>query len=228
MTEAVVLCEGRTEDVFVRVVLAPALWPGDLFVGSRVIPTSTHGRGGALSGRRVVRVLRDLLRQRRTVYVTTFFDLYGLPGDFPGATEAKGIADPLRRASSVEEALRGAVVAEGERHARRFVPHIQPYEFEALLFSDPEAFPAMMPKWDKAGRALSSVRERAASPEHINDGDETHPSARLRSLRPGFRKVEHGVKLATRIGLERIRRECRHFDGWVSRLESLPPIRESG
>ncbi len=30
---------------------------------------------------RILRFLRDTLRQQRDTYVTTFFDLYGLPSD---------------------------------------------------------------------------------------------------------------------------------------------------
>ena len=57
---------------------------------------------------------------------------------------------------------------------------------------------------DRSGRGwaeeLAAVRKRAASPEHINDGPETHPSARLERL-PGYRKVRHGTAVAKRIGV---------------------------
>lgn len=34
----------------------------------------------------------------------------------------------------------------------------------------------------------------------------------------------HGVRLATCIGLDRIRSECHHFGAWLSRMESLQPL----
>ena len=36
-------------------------------------------------------------------------------------------------------------------------------------------------------------------------------------------EVVESALVASPIGIERIRAECRHFDGWVSRLEQLPP-----
>ena len=63
----------------------------------------------------------------------------------------------------------------------RFLPHIQPYEFEALLFSDTSHFAREQPEWEQPAEELAAARRRAASPEHINDGPDTHPSAWLRA-----------------------------------------------
>ena len=105
----------------------------------------------------------------------------------------------------------------------RFLPHIQPYEFEALLFSETSQFAQEEPAWAESVGALEAARRRASSPEHINDGPATHPSARLEQLR-GYRKVQHGSAVANRIGLDRIREECRHFAAWLSRIENLPAL----
>ena len=64
----------------------------------------------------------------------------------------------------------------------RFLPHIQPYEFEALLFSDTSHFAREQPEWEQRSEELAAARREAASPEHINDGPDTHPSARLERL----------------------------------------------
>lgn len=221
MTQVIVVCEGQTEERFVKEILARSLWVEDLYLYPRLIPTSPTSKGGSLSGQRVIGFLRDLLRQRWEAQVTTFFDLYRLPSDFPGAREAESILDPLQRASAVEAALRAAAVEAAGRGERRFHPHIQPYEFEALLFSETERFGQVQPKWAKAVVKLAAVRHRAVSPEHINDGEGTHPSALLQVLKPRYRKTEHGVRVAARVGIERMRAECRHFDGWVSRMEQL-------
>jgi len=39
-----------------------------------------------------------------------------------------------------------------------------------------------------------------------------------------FDKVVFGSRIAARIGLQKIRGECRHFDAWLSRLEALANI----
>ena len=159
--------------------------------------------------------------------MTTFFDLYGLPSDFPGQAVADLPADPVERAKQIEDGFHGAVVREVGCRPDRFFPHIQPYEFEALLFSEAASFARAEPQWHTFADQLEEVRQSSHSPEHINDGPETHPSARLLRLVPRYSKVRHGVAVSTEIGIERIRGECRHFNQWLSRLETLPPLREA-
>jgi hypothetical protein len=226
MIEVIVVGEGQTEELFVRDVLAPVLATRDLILEPRLIRTSPSARGGGLSGDRVVRYLRNTLRQRADTYVTTLFDLYGLAPGFPGVAEASGRRDPIARARSIEAHLGDVVVREAGCRADRFVPHVQPHEFESLLFSDIGRLAELQPEWRVHLEGLHSARSSAASPEHVNDGDQTHPSARLKALRPRYEKVLHGPATAARIGLDRICAECMHFAAWVKRLETLPPLRK--
>ena len=221
MISLVVVCEGQTERDFALQILAPALAQSNVFVEARLIPTSRKARGGALSGQRVLRFLRNTLRQRMDTHVTTFFDLYGLPSDFPGL--ASRARDPLDRASAIEASLHADVVRMARCRPDRFLPHIQPYEFEALLFSDTSQIARERPEWVRWSAQLAAARRNAASPEHINDGPDTHPSARMSQL-DGYHRVRHGPALAGRIGLHRVREECRHFDAWLSSLESLAAL----
>ena len=226
MKEVIIVCEGRTEEVFVNEVLAPVLRGQHVLLNPRLIGTSPRSKGGSLKGQRVLGFLRKTLRQRRDTYVTTFFDLYGLPSDFPGRSEAAARMDPVERAAAVETEFHRAVVQAVDCRPDRFLPHIQPYEFEALLFSDLTRFAEEEPAWQKYVVQLEAVRQSAESPEHINDGPATHPSARLRNLlRPRYNKVRHGRAVSARIGIDRMRAECSHFDGWLERVETLPPLR---
>lgn len=75
MIEVIAVGEGQTEETFVRDVVAPAFWHLDVSMQSRLIRTSRSGRGGALVADRVVRFLRNTLRERNDTYVTTLFDL---------------------------------------------------------------------------------------------------------------------------------------------------------
>ena len=218
VTDVTVVCEGQTEQMFVNEVVAPAMMMQDVMVQPRLIATSRRAKGGALNRQRVFRVLRNILRQRQDTFVTTFFDLYRLPPDFPGHVTTP--PDPLVRASKIEATFREEVVRAVRCRRERFLPHIQPYEFEALLFSDTSQFVREEPGWLEEVGNLEAARSGASSPEHINDGERTHPSARLGEL-PGYRKVQHGSAIARRIGLERIREECRHFGDWLSRIENL-------
>lgn len=225
MIEVLVVGEGQTEETFVRDVLAPAFWPLEIYLSPRLVPTSPHSRGGALNDQRVLRYLRNTLRERGDTFVTTFFDLYGLPAGFPGVAQSAGLTDPLARAAAIEAALAEAAVRAADCRPERFLPHVQPYEFETLLFADTDRLVELDDRWRAAAAPLRAARAAAATPEHVNDGPQTHPSARLRAqLRePRFDKVLHGTAAARSIGLARLRGECLHFGAWLQRIESLRP-----
>lgn len=221
MTDLIVVGEGPTERAFTTTVLARPLAERGVFVQPRLIPTSRSAKGGALNVDRVLRFLRNTLKERPDTVVTTLFDLYGLASDFPGRAAATSVADPLEKATAIERRLHRAVVREAGCRPDRFLPHVQPYEFEALLFSDVERFVEVERQWAPQMKELKAVRTAAATPEHINDGPTSHPSIRLTDLLPRYSKTRHGVAIAGRIGLNRLRTECRHFGGWLERLESL-------
>ena len=96
MTDVAVVCEGRTEEAFINEVVQPALAFNAVYLQARLISTSPGAKGGALSRDRVVRGLGLVLRERDDTYVTTFFDLYGLTGGFPGRADADRQQRPHR------------------------------------------------------------------------------------------------------------------------------------
>ena len=67
--------------------------------------------------------------------VTTLFDVYGLPSDFPGTTQWTHAADPVPQVAELEDSLSMAVAQ------TNFTPYLQLHEFEALLFSNLDASP---------------------------------------------------------------------------------------
>lgn len=224
MIQIVVVCEGQTEARFTGSVLQPFLGDDEIMVEPRLIATSPKSRGGSLNRARVIRYLRNTLRQRSDTYVTTLFDLYGLGHDFPGYRESLGLRDPIQRVLTIEAEFRSATIQASGARPDRFFPHIQPYEFESLLFSDVERFVDADPRWRRPVEQLRKVRRAASSPEHINDGVDSHPSARLRVL-PRYKKVRHGVEVIRQIGLDTVRSECRHFGQWLAHIERLQPLR---
>ncbi|WP_284507064.1 DUF4276 family protein [Caballeronia sp. ATUFL_M2_KS44] len=220
----VIVGEGQTEETFVRDVLAPELASHGVHAESRLIKTSKHGRGGGLNLDRVRFALRQVLLQRSDTYVTTLFDLYGLGPTFPGFAESRH-SSPRSRAARIENLLADDVVTHARCRRDRFVPHVQPHEFEALLFSDIRRFGEVDAGWAVFESDLDRVRTAFETPEHINDSPLTAPSKRLASLlRPKYDKVRHGPALAHRIGLHKIRAACPHFDAWIHRLINLQPL----
>ena len=57
--------------------------------------------------------------------------------------------------------------------------------------------------------------------EEINERPQFAPSKRIQALFPAYKKTLHGPTAAARIGQDRIRAQCPHFDGWIGRLEAF-------
>lgn len=223
MKRVCIVCEGQTEETFVRDVLAPAFYHLGLNLIPEMVETSPGHKGGALKYDRVKRHLRNTLRQSSAPVVTTLFDLYRLDSDFPSFAASQTQPDLSRRLNVLKQALHADVVAEAGCQPERFIPYIQPYEFEALLFSDVPTLTRIEPGWQSATAALAAARAVAESPEHINDRPETKPAAHLeRELNnPSYRKRRHGPIAAQKIGLAKIEAECAFFAAWLAQIREL-------
>lgn len=224
MNRVVVVCEGETEEEFVRDVLAPGFSGLGLYLEPQMVETSPGHRGGALNYDRVKPHLRNTLRQKSAPVVTTLFDLYKLDKRFSGFERSKAIPDLSQKLDLLRRELHADVVAAAGCQPERFIPYIQPYEFEALLFSDVAALTQVNPSWSKKSiERLVEVRAAAQSPEHINDRPETKPAAHLeRELsNPRYRKRTHGPVAAQKIGLAKIEAECAFFAEWLAQIRGL-------
>jgi hypothetical protein len=216
-----IIVEGQTEETFVQDVLQQPLAKGGVYISVRCVETGRkHGRvhrGGITSYAKARRDIRDWLLDDRSAYPTTMFDLYKLPKGFPEMKRAKGMRDPYQRVSLLEAGLAADI------GNPRFIAYIQLHEFEGLLFSDVEAIDDVLKVHHGRSQLarLKKIRAQFGTPEEIDDGETTTPSKRLQSLYPGYDKVTSGSLIAQRIGLEALRRECPHFNEWVSKLEIL-------
>ena len=85
----------------------------------------------------MTRPVRDL-KSDPTAYCTTLFDYYGLGAGFP--SPPPNLTNSAK-ATRIEAALKADIVAELDhlRADQRFIPYLQVHEYEALLFSDPNA-----------------------------------------------------------------------------------------
>lgn len=221
-----ILVEGRTEETFVRDVLSPALFSAGIVATSRMPPTSKSGRGGGNSFLPWRRSALHWLLQDQTAYLTTMFDVYGLPADFPNLQDSMKIADIYQRADFLEACFRDTITAAAPNAQRRFVPYLQMHEFEGLLFTDLTEVEALEPDWSGYAQKCAAEATRFLTPEHVNDSVHTAPSKRLikHFVLPRYRKPLHGALAAQAIGLARIRSKCKRFDTWLSRLIELPQL----
>ncbi|CAM2138238.1 DUF4276 family protein [Pararobbsia alpina] len=222
MVEVTVFAEGPTEEQFIKRVVAPALRHLQVFVKPQLLTTSQDACGGAITFDRLKFNALNTLRQKPNGVLTTLLDLYGLDTKFPGYEEASKRPDLESRVACLNHALHQAVIAHVGCRPERFIAHIQPYEFEGLLFSDTAALAQTEPDWAASEARLAQVREAFPTPEHINNSFETKPSKRLEQLlRPGYKKTRHGPLAAERVTLETMERECPHFRAWMDRLRQL-------
>lgn len=216
------IVEGQTEETFVRDVLGEPLANLGVYVAARCVETGRKRgqifRGGMTGYARTKRDIQRWLLEERSAYLTTMFDLYRLPADFPARSQSPAHINPYDKVRNLEIAFAQDIQNE------RFIPYIQLYEFEGLLFSDVQAVDAIL-KILHGGRsqlkALEQVRSQFKTPEEINDGDTTAPSKRLKSLYPGYDKPAFGPRIAQRIGLGTLRQECPHLHEWMLKLEML-------
>lgn len=217
-----VICEGQTEEMFVNEVLAEPFLHSDIHLIPSLVGKPGH-KGGNFKFERLLTDVRSRLKDKNA-YCTTFFDFYGLPASFPGKQ------DVLNQFAIEDksEALLAALVDElkahlGEDPLRRFIPYVQMYEFEALLFSHPGKLASGIGRTDLRF-ALQQIRDSFDCPEEINNSNLTAPSKRILELYPAYQKPLHGTLAALEIGLGDMRSECRLFDGWLSILASLKPL----
>ncbi len=219
------IVEGQTEEAFVNGVLQEPLAQQQVWACARCVETSRdkrHARiyrGGLLDYRRAKRDIQRWMKedQRPDAYFTTMFDFYRLPADFPGFDQARRMNDSLQRATALEESFRLDI---GDS---RFIAYIQLHEFEALLLSDPSKFDWEFTEHVEAIGRLVLLCAGFASPELINDGQDSAPSKRIIREIPEYarRKASAGPFIAGKIGLPMMRQKCPHFDEWLKKLEAL-------
>jgi hypothetical protein len=214
MTRIYLLVEGQTEEAFVKELLSPYYANISLYLTPILVSTRPGYKGGLVSYVKVRPQIERLCKQDAQAHVTTMFDLYALPGNFPGKTDPEWGHQRTGHKKAIW--LENAVARDiGQRN---FIPYIQVHEFEALLFVQPQSFA----EWadEAVVQTLFSARQSTA-PEDINDCPMTAPSKRILAAMPEYQKTVHGPLIACDIGLDAMRMECPHFDAWLKKLEGL-------
>lgn len=216
MKRILILCEGQTEETFVKRILAPHLQHFQkslipVILVTKKVKSGKEFHGGITSYDRIRRDVIHLLRDSNAVCITTMLDYYGLPSDFPGKRSLQE-RTPYERVTALENAFAQDI------NERRFLPYLSLHEFEALLFVQPEKITETLGQKFNP-RQFGNLQYN--SPEEINEGPETHPSARIRKSLIGYRKPLHRPLIIERIGLHAIRSRCPHFNEWLKKLENM-------
>ncbi len=192
--------EGETEEYFIKYVLVPYLSANGIDIDIKPIPM-----GGNVSVDRV----KDQLKRfaNNYDYVTTLYDFYGF----------KKKADNESK-ESLENRIKEAVDAWVKP---KLIPYIQMYEFEGLLFSCPDAMAHVLDEPDVKAWCQDVLDKFNGNPEKINNSVESAPSKRLKKKRKDYRKMRHGLDIAQKIGIKKIREKCTGFNEWLKELEAL-------
>lgn len=224
MVRVLVVVEGQTERAVLQVLLAPYLGTRGISLNPRILGKPGH-KGGARHFDAPSREITALVKQERESFVTTFFDYYAMPLSWPGVKESKG--SPRRNIPQiVEHALHEAIKSKlGDSfNPARFIPYVQMYELEALLFSNPRTMAEVFEE-SKLEEVFREIVSECGGCEQIDDSPATAPSKRIEKHFASYHKGSginaHAPIIVRRIGIASIRKSCPHFDAWVARLECL-------
>lgn len=223
MKRIYVICEGQTEEKFIKEFVSHEFALKNIFIFPHILGRIGH-KGGRLDNQRLFDDIQTLLLNDRKSYCTTFFDFYALPAHFWGKTRISDGMSIQQKSDIICTSLDKHIAEKIKKDANRFIAYVQMYEFEGLLFSDVQKFGEKMALTSKIQNELQKIRDSFETPEHINDNQHTAPSKRILKLIKGYQKPVHGLAIAKAIGLPIMRRECSIFNQWLTKLEALPSI----
>jgi len=210
-----ILVEGFTEETFVRGVLNPyfsqkSIRLTPIVVSTKRIKSGRKFKGGVSNYRKIKKDVMRLLHDSSVIAVTTMFDFYGIPDDFPGKTsmsndEGKKNVKYLERSFSQDI------------NNSKFIPFLTLHEFETFVFTSPEEFDKVFPGC-KISSKIEDIKRVFRTPEDIDEGVTTHPFARIKDIIPSYQKQLHGSLITKRTGIAKIIRECPHFAEWMDKI----------
>lgn len=216
-----ILVEGQTEERFTKDVLAPFFYEKGLYFHPTILVTKrvksgANFKGGVTNFAKFRNDIQRLLNSAGGALVTTMLDYYGLPSDFPGMNTRPPKGKPLQRVLHVEN----AIAKQFGLLPNLFLPFLALHEFEAWLFSSTEELPRALNEPTKQNQ-IEALRTKVVTPEEINEHPQSAPSKQIEAIFPAYKKTLHGPTVANRIGLDRIRAECPHFNDWINKLEAF-------
>lgn len=215
----IILVEGDCEIILMNKVVIPFLYERlSLFGFSEVtwsievtkVTTNRklNKKGGNISFTYLINDIKRFSSQKCAL-ITTFFDFFRLPIDFPGYTKDGS------KVAELEETIKSSV-KELVPELEEFLPYIQLYEFEALLFSDIEGFEFVVDDEEQLVK-IKEIIEHYPNPEEINGGVETAPSKRLIRIY-NYDKTADSELILDMIGLDAIYGKCPRFTEWLEKL----------
>ena len=218
MNRVRVLVEGQTEQAFIRDILKPYFDLRRIYLHAVML----RRQGGITRYAKAKDVIVSSLKEDAALICTTMVDFYGMPADWPGRNPANHCQSYAEKAEIVEDSILEDIAGSlgNSFNTHRLMPYVQMHEFEALLFSSPVKLAESLGD-KKLSSTFLTIRNKFSNPEEIDDHYDTCPSRRIEGVFEGFKKTINGITAASRIGLEKMRQECPHFNEWIAKLEDI-------
>jgi hypothetical protein len=207
-----IVVEGQTEEEFIKSLLLPYLNRYNIYdVNAVIIHTSIGHKGGFVNYQHLRNDIVKLLKNQEDIIVSTFIDYFRIPNNIPGYDNCiKNNPVISKRISCLQNAMCNDIPD------YRFIPYIQQYEFESLLFSSSSGFMAYFE--NNIYNQIIEIINKYTCPEDINDGASTAPSKRLEKIIRNYDKILHGNLIAIENGMDSILKTCPGFKNWTENL----------
>lgn len=219
MKTLVVSTEGQSEDAFVKTALQPHLQAYGVYAKSILVGTGRGRTGGWNKFGDLIKGVQEVLHSpaSRNAFVTTMYDFSDITQGFPDYESIVAQADKYLAVAQAE------LVLQSNFPKDRFIPYFQLHQFESLIFTSPQI---LLQEFPEAQFAISILENQK---QDYNNNSELVNSINKPSYRiaealgvddGSFKGLVIG-NLAAQIGIPFLRQHCRHFNEWLTKLETL-------
>ena len=229
-----IVCEGQSEQIFVKNLLIPYLYAkhtngfSEYNISAPILRSPKarvqSNKGGDVRYERVKNHIEHLIQQTQDCYVTTFIDFYALGNDFPSSVNLSSINGAVAQAKMLASDL--------QKIDHRVIPYIQLHEYEMIYFADVAGLIATDSKLKPISQGMSVILANFNNdPEQINNSPTRAPSKRIQNLFASQllnykdSKVFYANLYANSSEfinkVDKIRASCTHFNDWIVQLLSL-------
>lgn len=206
----VFIVEGDTEIAFIHKYVIPYLYnkgfSNIMYAQTMTTNKKLNTKGGNVGFKYLKNNVKRVAAQNN-VLITTMIDFFKLPSDYPNYSTDRS------RIQSIESGIRDDVDVD----ASIFLPYIQQYEIESLMFTSMDGFNFIEDDANKL-KELQKIIGIYSNPEEINGGVETAPSKRLQKI-ISYDKIADGELIFSKLRIDDIRARCPRFDEWIAKLE---------
>jgi len=222
-----IIAEGQTEAKFITSLLVPYLAKNNIFVDVHCITNkydrkhNKYYRGGLLDYSKLRKDLQLWIKQEennQNCWITTMVDLYAFPTtNSPYNEKIQSITDKYIKIEQLEKEFFN------DLGFSRFIPYIQLHEFETFIFCNLNLLSELFINKKREIQQLINSVSTIDNPELINEGRESAPSKRLIKFISEYeeQKTTAGPLICEEIGIDHLRRKCKHFNAWITKLIEL-------